>query len=62
MNIVQHPRGGYEKLSIRSNLVTGSTASELRYFTDTDIRVFGLTRLRRQLARRGAASRRGACD
>jgi endonuclease G len=37
VNIVQHPRGGYKKLGIRSNLVTGATASELRYFTDTDI-------------------------
>jgi len=37
VNIIQHPRGGYKKIGIRSNLVTGATETELRYFTDTDI-------------------------
>jgi endonuclease G, mitochondrial len=37
VNIIQHPRGGYKKIGIRSNLVTGATDRELRYFTDTDI-------------------------
>jgi endonuclease G len=37
VNIIQHPRGEYKRLGIRSNLVTAATATEIRYFTDTDI-------------------------
>jgi hypothetical protein len=37
VNIVQHPRGEYKRLGVRSNLVTAATPQELRYFTDTDI-------------------------
>jgi endonuclease G len=37
VNIIQHPRGGYKKIGIRSNLVTATTDTEVRYFTDTDI-------------------------
>jgi endonuclease G len=37
VNIIQHPRGEYKRLGIRSNLVISATATEIRYFTDTDI-------------------------
>ncbi|RYZ34815.1 MAG: serine protease [Sphingobacteriales bacterium] len=36
VNIVQHPAGRSKRYGIRNNLVTASTASELRYFTDTE--------------------------
>lgn len=35
VNIIQHPEGTSKKLGIRNNLVTASTATDLRYFTDT---------------------------
>ena len=35
MNIIQHPEGRSKKIAIRNNLVTHSTETELRYFTDT---------------------------
>jgi len=35
VNILQHPEGAAKKLGIRNNLVTASTATDLRYFTDT---------------------------
>lgn len=35
VNIIQHPEGLAKKLGIRNNLVTASTATDLRYFTDT---------------------------
>jgi hypothetical protein len=36
VNIVQHPRGHSKRYGIRNNLVSGGTARDLRYFTDTD--------------------------
>jgi V8-like Glu-specific endopeptidase len=36
VNIIQHPNARFKKIAIRNNLVTASTATELRYFTDTD--------------------------
>jgi endonuclease G, mitochondrial len=35
VNIVQHPEGTSKKLGIRNNMVTASTDTDLRYFTDT---------------------------
>jgi endonuclease G len=35
VNIIQHPEGTAKKVAIRNNLVTASTDTELRYFTDT---------------------------
>lgn len=35
VNIIQHPDGAAKKLGIRNNLVTASTGTDLRYFTDT---------------------------
>jgi endonuclease G len=35
VNIIQHPEGTAKKIAIRNNLVTASTTTELRYFTDT---------------------------
>jgi len=36
VNVVQHPDGKPKRFGIRNNLVTGATARDLRYFTDTD--------------------------
>jgi hypothetical protein len=36
VNIIQHPRGNSKKFAIRNNLVSRATATELRYFTDTE--------------------------
>lgn len=36
VNIIQHPNGEPKKFGIRNNLVTGATATDLRYLTDTD--------------------------
>jgi endonuclease G len=36
LNIIQHPLGGPKMIAIRNNLATGSTDTDLRYFTDTD--------------------------
>lgn len=36
VNIVQHPGGRSKRYGIRNNLVSASTQSELRYFTDTE--------------------------
>lgn len=36
VNIVQHPDGKPKRFALRNNLVTGATARDLRYFTDTD--------------------------
>lgn len=36
VNIIQHPRGGHKRAGIRSNLVSSTTTTEVRYFTDTD--------------------------
>lgn len=35
VNIIQHPDGGSKKFAIRNNLVTATTATDIRYFTDT---------------------------
>lgn len=35
VNIVQHPEGTSKRIAVRNNLITGSTDSDLRYFTDT---------------------------
>lgn len=35
VNIIQHPEGGSKKFAIRNNLVTATTATDIRYFTDT---------------------------
>jgi V8-like Glu-specific endopeptidase len=35
VNVIQHPEGTAKKLGIRNNLVTASTETDLRYFTDT---------------------------
>jgi endonuclease G len=35
VNIIQHPLGHAKKVACRNNLVTASTDSQLRYFTDT---------------------------
>lgn len=35
VNVIQHPEGTSKKLGIRNNLVTASTDTDLRYFTDT---------------------------
>jgi V8-like Glu-specific endopeptidase len=36
VNIIQHPGGRSKRYGIRNNLVSASTATELRYFTDTE--------------------------
>lgn len=36
VNIIQHPGGRSKRYAIRNNLVSASTATELRYFTDTE--------------------------
>jgi hypothetical protein len=36
VNIIQHPGGRGKRYAIRNNLVSSSTANELRYFTDTE--------------------------
>jgi endonuclease G len=36
VNIIQHPDGGPKRIAIRNNLVTASTDTQLRYFTDTN--------------------------
>lgn len=36
VNIIQHPGGRSKRYGIRNNLVTASTETELRYFTDTE--------------------------
>lgn len=36
VNIIQHPGGQSKRYGIRNNLVSASTATELRYFTDTE--------------------------
>lgn len=36
VNIIQHPGGRSKRFGIRNNLVSASTATELRYFTDTE--------------------------
>jgi endonuclease G len=36
VNIIQHPGGRSKRYGIRNNLVSGSTATDLRYFTDTE--------------------------
>jgi endonuclease G len=36
VNIIQHPGGRGKRLGIRNNLVSASTATDLRYFTDTE--------------------------
>lgn len=35
VNIIQHPDGGPKQIAIRNNLVTSTSDSEIRYFTDT---------------------------
>jgi endonuclease G, mitochondrial len=35
VNIIQHPDGGYKQIAIRNNLVTATSATDVRYFTDT---------------------------
>lgn len=35
VNIIQHPNGEPKQLAMRNNLVTASSATDLRYFTDT---------------------------
>jgi hypothetical protein len=37
VNIIQHPLGAAKKIAIRNNLVTATSATELRYFTDTQV-------------------------
>ena len=36
VNIIQHPRGEHKRVAFRNNLVSGASAEDLRYFTDTD--------------------------
>jgi hypothetical protein len=36
VNIIQHPFGESKKFAIRNNLVSASTETDLRYFTDTE--------------------------
>jgi endonuclease G, mitochondrial len=36
VNIIQHPRGEAKKIAFRNNLVSGTDADTIRYFTDTD--------------------------
>jgi hypothetical protein len=36
VNIIQHPDGGPKRIAIRNNLITASTDTRLRYFTDTN--------------------------
>lgn len=36
VNIIQHPRGRSKRYGIRNNLATFSSATDLRYFTDTE--------------------------
>lgn len=36
VNIIQHPNGKSKRFGIRNNLVSGSSDTDLRYFTDTD--------------------------
>ncbi|MGF7041028.1 trypsin-like peptidase domain-containing protein [Mucilaginibacter lappiensis] len=36
VNIIQHPGGRSKRYGIRNNLVSASTATDLRYFTDTE--------------------------
>ena len=36
VNIIQHPRGEPKKIAFRNNLVSGTDAETIRYFTDTD--------------------------
>jgi len=36
VNIVQHPGGRAKQVALRNNLVSGTTADMIRYFTDTD--------------------------
>jgi V8-like Glu-specific endopeptidase len=36
VNIIQHPDGGPKRIAIRNNLITASTDTQLRYFTDTN--------------------------
>jgi endonuclease G len=36
VNIIQHPGGRSKRYGIRNNLVSASTATEIRYFTDTE--------------------------
>jgi hypothetical protein len=35
VNIIQHPEGGAKKYAIRNNLASGTTDTDIRYFTDT---------------------------
>jgi endonuclease G, mitochondrial len=35
VNIIEHPEGTAKKIAIRNDLVTASSGTELRYFTDT---------------------------
>lgn len=37
VNIIQHPLGQEKKVACRNNLVTASSAAQLRYFTDTQL-------------------------
>lgn len=36
VNIIQHPRGLPKRIAFRNNLLSGSDAATIRYFTDTD--------------------------
>jgi endonuclease G len=36
VNIIQHPGGRSKRFAIRNNLISGSTETDLRYFTDTE--------------------------
>jgi hypothetical protein len=36
VNIIQHPRGKPKRIAFRNNLLSGSDADSIRYFTDTD--------------------------
>ncbi len=36
VNIIQHPRGKFKRYAIRNNLVSATTATDVRYFTDTE--------------------------
>jgi endonuclease G, mitochondrial len=36
VNVIQHPQGFSKKYGIRNNLVSATTATDVRYFTDTD--------------------------
>lgn len=35
VNIIQHPDGGFKQIAIRNNVVTATTAKDVRYFTAT---------------------------